>query len=269
MIVLLIIIFVLIAAYIMSLMCRSGHPGWEQLQGWSYAHRGLHGDGIPENSMKAFRKAKEAGYGIELDIHLLADGNLAVIHDSSLKRVAGADVLIEDLTTEQLDQYYLEGTFETIPEFKKVLDLFNGEAPLIVELKVARDNYAALSETACRMLQAYNGPYCLESFDPRCIRWLKKNRPQLIRGQLAENYLKTPGGKLPWLLKFLLSYHLMSFLFTPDFIAHKYSDRKTLSNWICRKLWKARGVTWTLKSQREFDAAVKDGWIPIFEGFRP
>lgn len=269
MITLLIVILVFVGAYILSVMCRADHPGWEQLRGWSYAHRGLHGDGIPENSMKAFRRAKDAGYGIELDVHLLADGNLAVIHDASLKRTAGADILIEDLTTEQLSRYYLEGTFETIPEFKKVLELFNGEAPMIVELKAVGNNYAALCQTACRMLEDYNGPYCLESFDPRCIRWLKKHRPKLIRGQLAENYVKSTGGKIPWLLKFLLSFQMIGLLTTPDFIAHKFSDRKTLSNWLCRKLWKAHGVAWTLKSQEEFDTAVKEGWIPIFEGFRP
>lgn len=267
-----IIILILLAVcilYVFLTRCRASHPDWKKLQGWSYAHRGLHGSGIPENSMKAFRRAKEAGYGIELDIHLLADGNLAVIHDASLKRTAGTDVRIEDLTTEQLSQYYLEGTFETIPEFRQVLELFNGEAPLIVELKAVGNNHVALCETACRMLEDYNGPFCLESFDPRCIRWLKKNRPNLIRGQLAENYYRTAGAKLPWLLKFVLSFQLMSFLTVPDFIAFRFRDRKTLSNWICRKLWKAQGVTWTIKSQEDYNTAIKEGWIPIFEGFRP
>lgn len=264
-----IVVLALCALYIFSARCRTGHPDWKKLQGWSYAHRGLHGDGIPENSMKAFRRAKEAGYGIELDIHLLADGNLAVIHDASLKRTAGADVQIEDLTTEQLSRYYLEGTFETIPEFKQVLALFDGEAPLIVELKAVGNNHAALCETACRMLDDYNGPFCLESFDPRCIRWLKNNRPNLIRGQLAENYYRTENAMLPWSLKFLLSFQLMSFLTVPDFIAYRFRDRKTLSNWICRKLWRAQGVTWTIKSREDYDVAIKEGWIPIFEGFRP
>ena len=40
-----------------------------------YAHRGLHGEeGIPENSMAAFKKAKGSGYGIELDVQLTKDG---------------------------------------------------------------------------------------------------------------------------------------------------------------------------------------------------
>lgn len=265
-----ILIFILaIGLYLISTMCRKGHKGWSALRGWSYAHRGLHGDGIPENSMRAFRRAKDAGFGIELDIHLLADGNLAVIHDSSLKRTAGADVLVEDLTTQQLDDYYLENTLETIPQFSQVLQLFNGEAPLIVELKVHQNNYAQLCEAACNMLDNYKGAYCLESFDPRCICWLRKNRPDLIRGQLSENYFKTDKCTLPWYLKFLLTWQMINFLTLPDFVAYRYSDRKHISNFAARKIWSAQGVTWTIKDKKQYETAVANDWIPIFEGFIP
>ena len=93
---------VLAAAYVLATCCRKGHPGLSDLQGWRYAHRGLHGAGVPENSMAAFRKALDMGYGMELDVHLLKDGSLAVLHDHSLKRTANADVSIEDLTADQL-----------------------------------------------------------------------------------------------------------------------------------------------------------------------
>lgn len=273
MLTLLIVIFCVVifiaCIYILSMICRKGHSGLQELQGWSYAHRGLHGNGIPENSMRAFRKAKEAGFGIELDIHLLADGNLAVIHDASLLRTAGHDVFVEDLTTGDLSQYYLEGTLETIPQFQSVLDLYHGEAPLIVELKCERNNYAALCKAACDMLDQYNGAFCLESFDPRCIHWLKKNRPDLIRGQLAENYFHSQNSILPWILKFLLSFHLINFLTKPDFIAYKFQDRKYFGNAVCRKLWKAQGVTWTITNSVDYAQAVEEKWIPIFEGFVP
>ena len=263
------VIAVLMALFVAATVGRSGHKGMQALQGWAYAHRGLHGAGAPENSMEAFRLAKSAGYGIELDIHLLADGNLAVIHDAKLIRTTGADGCIEDLTTEQLKDYRLEGTNETIPEFREVLELFAGEAPMIVELKCVNNNYAALCETACKMLDSYNGPYCMESFDPRCIRWLRKNRPDVIRGQLAENYLANKKSKLPWHLKVLLKNHMMNFLTRPDFVAYKYKDRKSVGNWICRKLWGIQGVTWTLRNQEDFNTAVSEGWIPIFEQFNP
>lgn len=269
-----ILLIVLIAAallcvlYVLSVRGRTGHPGLSALKGWSYAHRGLHGKGVPENSMEAFQLALENGYGIELDIHLLADGNLAVIHDSALKRTTGADGKIEDLTTEQLKDYHLEGTNQTIPTFRQVLELYAGKAPMIIELKPASGNHNKLAETACKMLEGYEGAYCIESFDPRCLMWLKKNRPDVIRGQLTENYFATKN-QLPPVLKFALANQIENFLTMPDFVAYRFADRKTFSNTLVRKLWGVQGVTWTLRSQAEYDEAVGEGWLPIFEYFKP
>ena len=58
-----------------------------------YAHRGLH-DNIsdaPENSLAAFQKAVDAGYGIELDVQMTADGVAVVTHDTSLRRCTGCN----------------------------------------------------------------------------------------------------------------------------------------------------------------------------------
>ena len=255
--------------YISALRCRRGHPTLAKLQGWGYAHRGLHGNGVPENSMEAFRLALEGGYGIELDVHLMKDGNLAVIHDPSLKRTAGADVHIEDLTAADLDAYTLEGTQERIPLFKDVLVLYAGKAPIIVELKAERGNHARLAEAVCNMMDSYKGVYCLESFDPRVIHWLRKNRPELCRGQLAENFFRSPKSKLPSYLNFVLTHQLENFLVVPDFVSYRFADRKNLGVWLARNIWCAQGVTWTIKSQADYDTAVKEGWIPMFEGFRP
>lgn len=266
--VILIIALVIGALYVLAVRGRTGHPGLENLRGWNYAHRGLHGNGLAENSLTAFRAAVDHGYGAELDIHLLKDGNLAVIHDSKLIRTTGAEGRIEDLTTEDLKNYHLEGTEDTIPTFREVLDIFEGKAPLIIELK-AENNAAALCEAACKMMEGYDGLWCMESFDPRCILWLKQHRPDIIRGQLAENYFHDPKSKLPWILKFLLSFHLENFLTLPDFIAYDFGTRNTLSNFLCRKLWRVQGVSWTLRSQAEHDTAKSEGWIPIFEHYEP
>lgn len=253
---------------VLAVMGRTGHPGLKNLQGWRYAHRGLHGEGVPENSMAAFRAALESGYGIELDIHLLKDGTLAVMHDSALKRTSGCDGNIEDLTAEQLKDYRLQGTEETIPLFQEVLDLYAGKAPLIIELKAAGGNHNALTKAACELLEGYTGMYCMESFDPRCVLWLKKNRPDIIRGQLSENFLAN-NRTMPWLLRFALTFNLGNLATQPDFIAYKFSDRKTLTNAITRKFWGVQGVSWTLRSMEEYNTAVQEGWIPIFENFRP
>ena len=269
MVVILIVLVVLAALYVLSTMCRKGHKGLDALCGWAYAHRGLHGNGIPENSMAAFQAALDSGYGIELDVHLMKDGKLAVIHDASLKRTAGADVKIEDLTEADLPDYPLEGTQEIIPLFSQVLKLYAGKAPLIIELKAERNNHAALTKAVCELMDSYNGPYCMESFDPRCVAWLTKNRPDIVRGQLTENFVINKRSPLPMYLKFILTHQLENFLIRPDFVAYKFADRKTLSNWIVRKIWGVQGVTWTLKSQEDYDTAAQEGWLPIFEGFRP
>ena len=263
-----IILALIVLVYLYSLSGRTGRPELKKLQGFAYAHRGLHGDGRPENSMAAFRAARDAGYGIELDVHLLADGNLAVIHDSSLKRTTGQEGKVEDLKTEDLPNYILDGTAETIPTFSQVLELYQGKAPLVVELKCVDNNYAALCEKTCQMLENYQGVYCLESFDPRCVLWLKKHRPELIRGQLSENFMKVKSS-VPGILRFLLTYQMLNFITRPDFSAYKYADRKNLSNFLVRKLWGIQGVSWTLKTQAEYDTAVSEGYLPIFESFTP
>ena len=216
--------------------------------------------------MSAFRAALEHGYGIELDVHLMKDGNLAVIHDSSLKRTAGVDVKIEELTLAELDQYRLSNG-EKIPLFRDVLELYQGKAPLIVEVKEAK-NCDALCAAVAEMLDGYEGPYCVESFHPQCVYWFKKNRLAFIRGQLTEDYFKSPIP-LPWLLKFVLVNQLENFLTLPDFTAYRCSDRDHFSNKVVRGLWGVQGVTWTLRTKEDFDAAVREGWLPIFENFEP
>ena len=262
------ILIVLLFAYLLSLRGRTGHPGLPELRRWRYAHRGLHTPGVPENSMAAFRAALEAGFGIELDLHLLTDGGLAVIHESKLERTTGKPGKVEELSSAQLSDYPLEGTEEVIPLFPQVLELFAGKAPLIIELKPDGDNYAALCEVAVAAMEGYSGSWCMESFDPRCIDWLRRHRPDIIRGQLSENYLKGKNS-LPFLLKFVLANNMLSFRTRPDFIAYDYATRKTLSNFLCRCLWGIQGVTWTLRTPQEFAEATKEGWIPIFENFLP
>ncbi len=262
----LVVLLALMALYLFVLKGRTGHKDLPALQGWYYAHRGLHSDGIPENSMAAFRAARDAGYGMELDVHLMADGNLAVIHDSSLKRTAGADMCIEEMTADQLCDYPLEGTDETIPLLSQVLDYVQGKVPLIIELKSHNDNYAQLCRTACDCLRGYEGPFCIESFDPRCIAWLRKHRKDIIRGQLTENFFRSKST-LPWLVKFAMRHQLLNVFTRPDFVAYRFADRKTISNLICRKLWGVLGVSWTIRRREDFDTAVAEGWLPIFEGF--
>ncbi len=262
-------LLLLAGLYVFSTRCQRSRPAFRKLRPWAYAHRGLHSPGIPENSMSAFRAALAAGYGIELDVHLLKDGNLAVMHDYSLGRTTGMQGQIEDLYTEDLWKYNLEGTSETIPTLRDVLSLLEGKVPVLLELKAEKNNVAALTAKACQMMDAYPGLYCIESFDPRVVRWLRKNRPDVLRGQLTENYFRTKGSKLPGILKFLLANQMLNFWTMPDFVAYRYRDRKCVSNFLVKKLWGAARVAWTIQTPEDFKKARKEGWIPIFENFIP
>ncbi len=254
--------------YVASTRGRTGHLGLESLRKYRYAHRGLHSAGVPENSLAAFREAVKLGLGSELDVHLMADGDLAVIHDAKLKRTTGRDGTIEQLTAADLKNYPLEGTSETIPTFRQMLEVYGGKAPLIIELKVVGGNHAALCKEVLRQLQDYRGAYCIESFDPRAIRWLRKNAPEVIRGQLTENFLKGKPS-FSWLISWAMTTQVLNFLTRPDFVAYKFEDRKCVSNTLARKLWGVQGASWTIRTKENLEIAEQEGWIPIFENFIP
>ena len=270
----LIVIILLLLAEIFALLtiCRRGHSYWELLRKYRYAHRGYHGkDLAPENSLPAYREAIRRGFGVELDVHLMKDGRLAVIHDASLLRTAGADVLVEDLTAQELKQYRLEGTNEEIPLLEEVLPLFEESGlPLVVELKAERGDHDALAAATCAMLDRFKVLYCIESFDPRCIRWLKKNRPEIVRGQLSENFLRHgDGGAMPKALLWALGNLLTNVATQPDFIAYRFSDRENLCLRLCHKVYHVQEVNWTITTKEEMRAAESAGNLVIFQDFDP
>ena len=261
----------LASLWLLSLFAKRDRDGLGGLTGYHYAHRGLHNskEGLPENSLAAFRKAVSMGYGAELDVHLSKDGRLVVIHDESLLRTAGVDRNVCDCTAEELRNYFLEGTAEPIPYLEQVLSLFEGKTPLVIELKPFRGNHAALSEAVCNMLDRYPQlQFCIESFDPRVLLWLKKNRPEIIRGQLSSNFIKERSGlSLP--LAFLLTNVMCNFLTVPHFVAYRFSDRKNISLRLCRLIWGVREFSWTVTSPRRAKTLLEDGSSIIFEGFCP
>ena len=269
--ILLAIILLIALLYILCLRCRR-RADWERFRGWRYAHRGFHDKPrIPENSIPAFRRAVQCGFGAELDVHLMKDGHLAVIHDASLLRTAGADVEIEDLTAEDLSRYTLEGTEYHIPLLEEVLPIFAGKAPLIVELKAERGNADALADAACKLLDKHRGvTYCMESFDPRCLAWLWQNRPDVVRGQLSENFARHGDGKsLPGVVRWVLCNLLLNCRTRPDFIAYRFEDRSCLSLRLCRTLYGAQEFSWTIRSRSDMETAEEDGALVIFEQFDP
>lgn len=262
----------LFLTWCLLLIPRRNQPGWDKLGHFRYAHRGLHdaGAGIPENSLTAFQRAVSQGFGAELDVHLMADGNLAVIHDSSLKRVCGKEAVIEKLTLEDLKDYPLSGNGERIPLLEEVLALFKGKTPLIIELKAVRGNSAPLTRAVMTLLEGWDGSYCIESFHPAVLIYLKKHYPAVLRGQLSENFLKNNEiGKLSLPIQAVLALLLTTCFTRPDFIAYNHKHRSCPSLRMMKRLYGIHEVGWTIQDRDTMKRLEQDGVTPIFENFLP
>ena len=242
---------------------------WQHLTGWDYTHRGLYDNehGIPENSMAAFRRAVDKGYGIELDVHLTADNQLVVFHDDTLTRMCGMNKKISSFLYSDLMQLRLLGTEEGIPLFKDVLELIDGKVPLIIELKVDGSNQNLLCPLVWQLLSRYKGDYCIESFHPFVLQWFKRHEPQVVRGQLSCNFFKeNPHCDI---VLFLMSNLMTNFFTHPDFIAYKYLDLDNPAVIYNRKLFHIMTVVWTIPGKPTYDRFKNKVDVMIFEGFEP
>ena len=264
-----IILAVLVVLYLLMIMPRlTNRRERKKFLSVYYAHRGLHDNetDAPENSMAAFRKAVEAGYGIELDVQVTKDKLPVVFHDFTLQRVCGQEGKVCDYTYEELQKFHLCKSSETIPLFEEVLKLVDGKVPLIVELKVELTDLS-VCEKADALLRKYKGLYCMESFNPLAVFWYRRHHKEVVRGQLAEAFLRTGEFKGP--LYFILQNLLLNFLTKPDFVAYNHKHANVLSRRICRGFYGNMAAAWTIKSQKELEEAKKHFDVFIFDSFIP
>lgn len=153
------------------------------IHGQLFAHRGLHGPGVPENSAAAFAAAVSRGLGIELDVQRTSDGLVVVFHDFELDRMTAETGPVARHSAEQLRSIALSGTTEMIPTLREALDLVGGKVPLLVEIKTRRETRVpALCLSVRRVLEGYLGPHAVISFDPRVARWFARHSPLTVRG---------------------------------------------------------------------------------------
>ena len=227
-----------------------------------YAHRGLHGNGVPENSLQAFELACQNGYGIELDVQLSRDGVVMVFHDYTLIRMTGCDKKLCELDAEELKSLRLDGTDQTIPTFKEVLDLVDGRVPLLVELKGESTN-ASLCAPVAEILKSYKGDYCVESFNPMLVRAIKEEIPGVYCGQLYTNVVRDKKKKSA--LNIILTCMALNCLARPDFIAYNTLDRDSFPVKVTTGFFKAPKFVWTVKSREGLELAHSLGEYPIFE----
>ena len=203
----------------------------------------------------------EAGYGIELDLHITADGYVVVYHDDDLERGCGIHGRIEDMSLSQVQALRLFGSDEYIPLFSQVLSLVSGKVPMIVEFKSSQRN-RQLCQAALKLLRSYSGDYCIESFDPNIVAWFRFHAPDILRGQLSSLPHKLHNDMSPF-KAFFVGRLLTNFMARPQFIAYGL-EKKPLTVRLCEALGALR-VCWTSLDARNEDKND----VVIFQFYRP
>ncbi|MCB4454922.1 glycerophosphodiester phosphodiesterase family protein [Leisingera sp. McT4-56] len=168
------------------------------------AHRALHdvADGRPENSLAAIRAALAAGYGIEIDLQLSQDGCAMVFHDYHLDRLAEGTGPVRARTREELRAIPLKGgDGEGVPDLAEVLELVDGQVPLLIELKDQQGEMGvtdgALERATAEALKGYSGPVALMSFNPNSVAELAQQAPEIARGITTSAYDPSEWAELP------------------------------------------------------------------------
>ncbi len=222
---------------------------------YSYAHRGLHDKESPENTLAAIKKAVEAGYGIEMDVRVSKDG-LVIHHDEDLLRSTGLDRKLSDFSTSELAQMKVFSSQETIASLEEALGLIGARVPLLLEIKSESNHFDTASRVQA-LMDNYEGAYMIESFHPLVLYWYRKNRPQVIRGQLSG-----PNLDQGLFNDFMMKYLLYNFISRPDFIA--YEKQGGLAPWLASKLG-LPSFCYTLKSPEEkkeyFDGVIFEDYL--------
>jgi glycerophosphoryl diester phosphodiesterase len=267
----------------------TGRPDREPYLNVLYAHRGLHDNksNAPENTLAAFKKAVDAGFGIECDVQLTKDGIPVIFHDFTLARCArypqgkvpedavvnkdgsrGVAGKVIDYTYDELLKFHILDSEEKIPKFEDFLKLVDGKVPLIIELKIELTDLSVCPKVDS-LLKDYKGVYCIESFNPLGVFWYRRHRPRVMRGQLSDEFHKDSPQEFKGALYFILTQLLLNFLTKPDFIAfnRKYSDSFSLN--VCRKLFGCTCAAWTIKDEGQLQDARKKFDIFIFDSFLP
>lgn len=236
-------------------------PDW--LTAAPFTHRGLHdaARGVPENSFAAFEAAAEAGFAIELDVHRSVDGRAVVVHDRELGRLTGRELRVDQRTWDELRDLRLGGTDERLPLLGDVLDLVDGRVGVMVEIKNLGRRTGPVEQAVADLLDAYDGPVCIASFNPATVGWFAANRPGILRGQTAGPMRDVP---VPGWLRFAMRRMLANVRTRPHFLSY---DLTGLPDPVV-DLWR-RGrplLTWTVGTPDDLvkARAVADNFI--FEG---
>ncbi len=229
----------------------------ERLGAIPFAHRGLHGGGLVENSASAIAAAVAQGYGVELDVQLSRDGEAMVFHDHELDRLTSGRGPVAALTLAELRRFRFNAGAGTIPHLAEVLALIGGRAPLLVEVKSPERRVARLCAAVARALEGYDGPFALMSFNPEVGAWFARNAPQMLRGLVV-----TESGRRGF--RGRIERPLALWRSRADFLAYDIRDLPSRFAGAARE----RGLpvyTWTVRSEADRGRASAHADQIIFE----
>lgn len=271
------ILLAVVVLYMFMIMPRMfGSPDDSAFRTSLFAHRGVFNNRTqaPENSMPAFRRAVDEGFGIELDVQLTKDRIPVIFHDFTLMRACGEHGLLSSYSWDELRQFRLFESQERIPRLDEFLEMVDGRVPLMVEIKSNKTDMEICRKTD-ELLSSYRGVYCIESFNPLVLFWYRRHRGSIMRGQLSDGFTWTPEYRVIVHRPFLLAmqFLLVNVLSRPDFVSYNAKYRNNLSRRLCRSLFKKRSAAWVVQSKDDlekyrhhFDVFIFDGFIP--EGFQ-
>lgn len=256
-------LLLLFALYLFLIAPRKGSPRTAFFASVRYAHRGLHGRDLPENSLGAFSLAVERGYGIELDVQLSKDGEVMVFHDETLNRVCAVDARLKEKTAAELTATPLCGKAEhTVPTLAQVLKVVDGKVPLLIEIK-GETGLDELCRKTAELMESYTGEWCMESFSPFALAWFKKNRPQVVRGQLSMHFSLEKQYRSA---KYRVVQSLVTnVLARPDFMAVKFSDVRFLPFVLMRRIYRTPMFAWTPRNEQQVKLSLEHFDTVIFE----
>ncbi len=245
---------------------RSGEA-WDYLFNPPVAHRGLWSpDGAPENSLTAFQAAAGAGYGVELDVQLSADGEAVVFHDETLERMTGAKGRVRNHAAGDLAKLRLAGTDEGVPSLLETLAVIGHRAMVHIELKTPYGEVGPLEQRVHEVIADHNGPVAVIGFNPYSHAWFADRFPGVLRGLDSHSYSCPPHMALAQHEAFARLEHVA--IARPHFLVLALD---MLPSSQAAKL-RADGmpvIAWTVRAPDEWDG-VRDGCDNfIFEGFRP
>ncbi|MCB1479741.1 MAG: glycerophosphodiester phosphodiesterase family protein [Tepidamorphaceae bacterium] len=236
------------------------------------AHRGLHDvlAGRIENTLSAVRAAVDAGFAIEIDVQMSADGKVMVFHDTLLDRLTSEKGRMDARTSIELGGIRVSATSDTIPTLSEVLAAIDGKVPLYIELKHEGPTDWALERAVIADLENYDGPVAAMSFEPSSIAVLRRLAPELPRGIVSEGYHDTAewSGLNAW--QRFYCRHLLHFFSTlPHFIAYKVQDLPAPAPVMLNTVLAMPLLAWTVHTKADVERAKLTGAQMIFEGFRP